>query len=51
MLNALSLSPPPQEKVMRMMHVWALCRDQEELNPNAAWRLLDMSASSTEQAL
>ncbi|KAJ3594971.1 hypothetical protein NHX12_004276 [Muraenolepis orangiensis] len=39
------------EKVMRMMHVWALCRDQEELNPNAAWRLLDMSASSTEQAL
>uniref|UniRef100_A0A8C7Z3G4 Mitochondrial import inner membrane translocase subunit TIM44 n=1 Tax=Oryzias sinensis TaxID=183150 RepID=A0A8C7Z3G4_9TELE len=39
------------EKVMRMMHVWALCRDQEELNPNAAWRLLDMSASSTEQIL
>lgn len=33
------------------MHVWALCRDQEELNPNAAWRLLDMSASSTEQIL
>lgn len=39
------------EKVMRMMYVWALCRDQEELNPNAAWRLLDISASSTEQAL
>uniref|UniRef100_A0A3P9PGZ6 Translocase of inner mitochondrial membrane 44 n=1 Tax=Poecilia reticulata TaxID=8081 RepID=A0A3P9PGZ6_POERE len=39
------------EKVMRMMHVWALCRDQEELNPNAAWRLLDISASSTEQIL
>ncbi|KAK2822225.1 hypothetical protein Q5P01_022290 [Channa striata] len=38
------------EKVMRMMHVWALCRDQEELNPNAAWRLLDISASSTEQS-
>ncbi|KAM3604708.1 uncharacterized protein V6R79_015132 [Siganus canaliculatus] len=38
-------------KVMRMMYVWALCRDQEELNPNAAWRLLDISASSTEQAL
>ncbi|XP_024129149.1 mitochondrial import inner membrane translocase subunit TIM44 [Oryzias melastigma] len=39
------------EKVMRMMYVWALCRDQEELNPSAAWRLLDMSASSTEQIL
>ncbi|KAG7214599.1 hypothetical protein INR49_010491 [Caranx melampygus] len=39
------------EKVMRMMYVWALCRDQEELNPNAAWRLLDISASSTEQVL
>ncbi|XP_034039224.1 mitochondrial import inner membrane translocase subunit TIM44-like [Thalassophryne amazonica] len=39
------------EKVMRMMHVWALCRDQEELNSNAAWRLLDISASSTEQVL
>ncbi|XP_066513151.1 mitochondrial import inner membrane translocase subunit TIM44-like isoform X1 [Hoplias malabaricus] len=39
------------EKVLRMMYVWALCRDQEELNPHAAWRLLDMSASSTEQVL
>ncbi|XP_058494156.1 mitochondrial import inner membrane translocase subunit TIM44 [Solea solea] len=39
------------EKVLRMMYVWALCRDQEELNPCAAWRLLDMSASSTEQIL
>uniref|UniRef100_A0A1A8GHL0 Mitochondrial import inner membrane translocase subunit TIM44 n=1 Tax=Nothobranchius korthausae TaxID=1143690 RepID=A0A1A8GHL0_9TELE len=39
------------EKVMRMMYVWALCRDQEELNPSAAWRLLDISASSTEQIL
>ncbi|KAJ8387735.1 hypothetical protein AAFF_G00150360 [Aldrovandia affinis] len=38
-------------KVLRMMYVWALCRDQEELNPNAAWRLLDISASSTEQIL
>ncbi|KAM8838543.1 mitochondrial import inner membrane translocase subunit TIM44-like [Synchiropus picturatus] len=39
------------EKVLRMMYVWALCRDQEELNPSAAWRLLDISASSTEQVL
>lgn len=41
----------PQDKVLRMMYVWALCRDQEELNPYAAWRLLDISASSTEQIL
>lgn len=40
-----------QDKVLRMMYVWALCRDQEELNPYAAWRLLDISASSTEQIL
>ncbi|KAJ8274127.1 hypothetical protein COCON_G00087520 [Conger conger] len=39
------------EKVLRMLYVWALCRDQEELNPSAAWRLLDISASSTEQVL
>ncbi|CAN9500402.1 unnamed protein product [Ophioblennius macclurei] len=39
------------EKVLRMMYVWALCRNQEELNPYAAWRLLDISASSTEQIL
>ncbi len=38
-------------KVLRMMYVWALCRDQDELNPYAAWRLLDISASSTEQIL
>ncbi|CAL8345775.1 unnamed protein product [Merluccius merluccius] len=39
------------DKVMREMHMWALCRDQEELNPNAAWRLLDMATSGTEQAI
>ncbi|KAF3829506.1 hypothetical protein GH733_003770 [Mirounga leonina] len=39
------------EKVLRMLYVWALCRDQDELNPYAAWRLLDISASSTEQVL
>lgn len=40
-----------QDKVLRMLYVWALCRDQDELNPYAAWRLLDISASSTEQIL
>ncbi|XP_060039977.1 mitochondrial import inner membrane translocase subunit TIM44 isoform X2 [Erinaceus europaeus] len=39
------------DKVLRMLYVWALCRDQDELNPYAAWRLLDVSASSTEQVL
>lgn len=39
------------DKVLRMLYVWALCRDQAELNPYAAWRLLDISASSTEQVL
>ncbi|XP_077573261.1 mitochondrial import inner membrane translocase subunit TIM44-like [Stigmatopora nigra] len=39
------------DKVLRMTCVWALCRDQEELNPQAAWRLLDISASSSEQVL
>ncbi|XP_020636513.3 mitochondrial import inner membrane translocase subunit TIM44 isoform X2 [Pogona vitticeps] len=38
-------------KVLRMLYVWALCRDPDELNPYAAWRLLDISASSTEQIL
>ncbi|XP_068127277.1 mitochondrial import inner membrane translocase subunit TIM44 [Hyperolius riggenbachi] len=40
-----------QDKVLRMMYVWALCRDQDELNPYAAWRLLDISSSATEQIL
>uniref|UniRef100_A0A7M4FZQ8 Translocase of inner mitochondrial membrane 44 n=1 Tax=Crocodylus porosus TaxID=8502 RepID=A0A7M4FZQ8_CROPO len=39
------------DKVLRMLYVWALCRDQDELNPYAAWRLLDISSSSTEQIL
>ena len=37
------------EKVMRVTYVWVLCRDQAELDPKAAWRLLELSASSTEQ--
>ncbi|XP_076847494.1 mitochondrial import inner membrane translocase subunit TIM44-like [Brachyhypopomus gauderio] len=39
------------EKVLRMMYVWALCREQEELNPHADWRLVDISASSTEHVI
>lgn len=39
------------EKVLRVSYVWALCRDTAELNPRAAWKLLDISASSSEQLL
>ncbi|CAH1796458.1 unnamed protein product [Owenia fusiformis] len=39
------------EKIMRILYVWALCRDQTILDPKAAWRLIDISASSSEQWL
>jgi len=34
---------------MRTNYVWVLRRDPEELNPRAAWKLAEVSASSTEQ--
>nr|XP_012135590.1 PREDICTED: mitochondrial import inner membrane translocase subunit TIM44 isoform X2 [Megachile rotundata] len=37
------------DKVMRVTYIWVLCRDPTELNPKAAWRLLDLSATSTQQ--
>ncbi|XP_037945849.1 mitochondrial import inner membrane translocase subunit TIM44 [Teleopsis dalmanni] len=37
------------EKVMRVNYVWVLCRDRNELNPKAAWRLMELSANSQEQ--
>ena len=37
------------EKVLRVHYVWVLCRDRSELNPRAAWKLLDLSANSSEQ--
>lgn len=37
------------QKVWRVHYVWVLCRDQSELDPLAAWRLMEMSASSREQ--
>jgi len=51
MTHALTTGFSFQDKVLRMLYVWALCRDQDELNPYAAWRLLDISSSSTEQVL
>lgn len=37
------------EKILRVNYVWVLCRDRAEVNPRAAWKLLDLSANSTEQ--
>lgn len=37
------------DKVYRVDYVWVLCRDSTELNPRAAWRLLDLSLQSREQ--
>lgn len=38
-------------QILRMNYVWVLCRDQTELDPSAAWRLLEMAATSTNQFL
>lgn len=37
------------DKIMRVTYVWVLCRDPSEPNPKAAWKLLDLSANSSEQ--
>ncbi|KAL1509349.1 hypothetical protein ABEB36_004103 [Hypothenemus hampei] len=37
------------DKIMRVTYVWVLCRDITETDARAAWRLLDLSASSNEQ--
>ncbi|CAD5123912.1 DgyrCDS12220 [Dimorphilus gyrociliatus] len=39
------------DKVMRVLHVWALCRDQTILDPRAAWRVVDLSVMPQEQWL
>ncbi|GBP33926.1 Mitochondrial import inner membrane translocase subunit TIM44 [Eumeta japonica] len=39
------------DRVMRVNYAWVLCRDPQELNPAAAWRLLELSASSVEQLI
>ena len=37
------------DKVYRANYIWALCRDPNELNPRAAWRLLECSMNMNEQ--
>lgn len=39
------------DQILRMNYVWVLCRDQTELDPAAAWRVLEMAATSTNQFL
>lgn len=39
------------DQVFRVDYVWVLCRDSTELDPRAAWRLLDLSLQSREQLL
>uniref|UniRef100_A0A182K771 Mitochondrial import inner membrane translocase subunit TIM44 n=1 Tax=Anopheles christyi TaxID=43041 RepID=A0A182K771_9DIPT len=37
------------EKMFRCHHAWVLCRDPSEVNPNAAWRIMQMTVQSREQ--
>ncbi|XP_038212737.1 mitochondrial import inner membrane translocase subunit TIM44 [Zerene cesonia] len=46
--NVIEGSP---DKVMRVNYAWVLCRDPQEMNPKAAWRLLELSANSVEQLI
>ncbi|GIX88156.1 mitochondrial import inner membrane translocase subunit TIM44 [Caerostris extrusa] len=39
------------DKILRMQYAWFLCRDPTELDPRAAWRLIDLEACATEQWL
>ena len=38
-----------KEKIKRVQHVWALCRDQEIMDPNSAWRLMECGMHISEQ--
>ncbi|XP_062608986.1 mitochondrial import inner membrane translocase subunit TIM44-like [Saccostrea cucullata] len=35
------------DDIFKMTYTWALCRDQDELDPKAAWKLLEFSATKT----
>ena len=36
---------------MKVYHVWALCRDVEEIDPRAAWKVIDQSMSASPMLL
>lgn len=38
-----------KEKIKRVSHVWALCRDQSDHNPDSAWRVMECAMHATEQ--
>ncbi|CAK8678230.1 unnamed protein product [Clavelina lepadiformis] len=40
-----------ENQILRVYHVWALCRDLEELDPRAAWKIIDQSSSSAPMLL
>uniref|UniRef100_H2Z0R5 Mitochondrial import inner membrane translocase subunit TIM44 n=1 Tax=Ciona savignyi TaxID=51511 RepID=H2Z0R5_CIOSA len=39
------------DQIMRVYHVWALCRDIEELDRMAAWKIIDQSMSASPMLL
>jgi len=49
-VNGLIVEGDPHT-VIRVMYTWAMCRDVNEVNPRAAWKLLDIAANSTAQLL
>lgn len=38
-----------KDKIKRVSHVWALCRDQSIHDPNSAWRVMECAMHATEQ--
>lgn len=49
-VNGLIIEGDPNT-VIRVMYTWAMCRNINEINPRAAWKLLDIAANSTAQLL
>lgn len=39
------------DKILKVFHVWALCRDPDIVDPRAAWRVLELSSAPQEQWL
>ncbi|XP_078488635.1 mitochondrial import inner membrane translocase subunit TIM44 [Ciona intestinalis] len=39
------------DQIMKVFHVWALCRDVEEMDRRAAWKIIDQSMSASPMLL
>lgn len=37
-----------KDKIKRVSHVWALCRDPTILDPNSAWRLMECAVHQSD---